>query len=67
MPTGTIKLFKDDKGFGFIKPDAGGEDIFFHVSSLPGGVKPKQGDNVSFELGVDRKTGRSRAENVSLG
>jgi cold shock protein len=50
-----------------IKPDAGGEDIFFHVTSLPAGVKPKQGDNVSFELGVDRKTGRSRAERVSLG
>jgi cold shock protein len=65
MPKGTIKL-KDDKGFGFIKPDAGGEDIFFHVTSVPA-MKPKQGDNVSFELGVDRKTGRNRAERVSLG
>jgi cold shock protein len=66
MATGIVKLFKDDRGFGFIKPDAGGEDIFFHISSLPLGVKPKQGDVVSYQLGVDRKTGRSRAESVEM-
>jgi CspA family cold shock protein len=67
MPSGIVKLFKNDKGFGFIKPDAGGEDLFFHITCLPPGVTPKQGDNVSYELGVDRKTGRSRAEKVLLG
>ncbi|WOH52169.1 MULTISPECIES: cold-shock protein [unclassified Bradyrhizobium] len=67
MPKGKVKLFKDDKGFGFIAPDTGGEDLFFHVSSLLPGVTPKQGDRVSYEIGVDRRTGRSRAEKVVIG
>ncbi|WP_027583454.1 cold shock domain-containing protein [Bradyrhizobium sp. Ai1a-2] len=66
MPKGTVKLFKQDQGFGFIKPDTGGEDIFFHVSSLLPGATPRQGDIVSYEVGVDRKTGRSRAQNVVI-
>ncbi|MBO4227507.1 cold-shock protein [Bradyrhizobium neotropicale] len=67
MPKGKVKLFKEDRGYGFIAPDAGGEDLFFHVSSLAPGVVPKQGDRVSYEIGVDRKSGRSRAEKVVIG
>jgi cold shock protein len=65
MPTGKIKMFNDEKGFGFIKPDDGGNDVFFHVSALrEGEVKPDKA--VSFEMGTDPKTGKSKAVSVDL-
>jgi cold shock protein len=66
MATGTIKFFNDEKGFGFITPENGGQDVFVHVSALQRGGSLSQGDKVSFELGQDRKTGKSKAENVVL-
>ncbi|MGZ2506453.1 cold shock CspA family protein [Rhizobium beringeri] len=65
MPTGTVKFFNDDKGFGFITPEGGGQDVFVHVSALQSGGSLREGDKVSFEVGQDRKTGKSKAENVS--
>ncbi|MBY3432720.1 cold-shock protein [Rhizobium laguerreae] len=65
MPTGTIKFFNNDKGFGFITPESGGQDVFVHVSAVNGGSL-REGDKVSYELGQDRKTGKAKAENVSL-
>jgi cold shock protein len=66
MPTGKIKMFREDKGFGFIKPDDGGDDVFFHVSALREGDEISQGKSVSFETGVDKRTGRSKAISVDL-
>ena len=52
MPIGTVKWFNDAKGFGFIEPEAGGEDIFAHFSAIQmeGFRTLKQGGTVSYEL-----------------
>jgi CspA family cold shock protein len=66
MPTGKIKMFNEDKGFGFIKPADGSDDVFFHVSALREGDEIIKGAVVSFEIGVDPKTGKSKAVSVDL-
>ena len=52
MATGTVKWFNDAKGFGFIEPDGGGDDVFAHFSAIQmdGFRTLKQGGKVSFEL-----------------
>jgi CspA family cold shock protein len=52
MATGIVKWFNDAKGFGFIKPDDGGEDLFAHFSQIQGaGFKSlKENQRVSFEV-----------------
>jgi len=51
METGTVKWFKAEKGFGFINPDQGGEDVFVHHSAIvmEGYRKLEEGDRVTFE------------------
>ena len=66
MPAGKIKMFNEDKGFGFIKRDDGGDDIFFHVSALRDGDEITQGEAVKFEIGVDPKSGKTKAVSVDL-
>jgi CspA family cold shock protein len=52
MATGTVKWFNDAKGFGFITPDAGGEDLFAHFSAIvmDGFKSLKEGQKVQFEV-----------------
>jgi cold shock protein len=63
VANGTVMFFNQDKGFGFITPDNGGADVFVHILAVQGGA-PRDGQAVSYELGQDRKTGKSKVENV---
>jgi CspA family cold shock protein len=62
MATGTVKFFNDSKGFGFIKPDDGGEDIFVHVSGTIDQIR--ENDAVNFD--VERGKKGLNAVNVKL-
>lgn len=53
MQTGTVKFFNETKGFGFIKNDATGEDIFVHVTGLVDEIR--ENDKVQFEVAEGRK------------
>jgi cold shock protein len=66
MPTGIVKFFNVDKGFGFIAPDGGGNDVFVHVSELErSGMRTlKEGQKVSFETKMDPKKGKPNAVNI---
>ena len=63
---GTVKFFNVEKGFGFIKPDGGGADVFVHISALQSATSLREGDHVEFDMGADRRSGRPRAENVRI-
>ncbi len=58
MATGIVKFFAQDKGFGFITPDDGGQDVFVHISAVGFGEALKDGQKVRYEVGQDRKTGK---------
>ena len=61
---GTIKAWKDDKGFGFISPNGGGTDIFLHISKFTGtNRRPAVGDSVTFEVVSDN---RNRKQGVNV-
>jgi CspA family cold shock protein len=55
MPTGKVKFYDEDKGFGFIASDEG-QEVFLHVSALPEGAKVRQGSRVEFSV-ADGKRG----------
>ena len=67
MATGTVKWFNTEKGFGFIKPDAGGDDVFVHISAVQAAGLQGLDDNqkISYELVTDRR-GRSSAGELKL-
>lgn len=67
MAEGTVKWFNPDKGFGFITPDEGGDDVFVHFSEIQGtGFKTlDEGAKVEFEVRPGRD-GKLQAANVHL-
>ena len=68
MTTGTVKWFNGQKGFGFIQPNDGGNDVFVHISAVErAGLRTlAEGQKVSFEIVTDRMRGKSSADNLSL-
>jgi cold shock CspA family protein len=62
---GKLAKWNDDRGFGFISPTNGGEELFAHISAFPNdGQRPKPGEPVSFEIEID-KSGKKRAIAIS--
>jgi cold shock protein len=66
MAQGTVKWFSDEKGYGFISPDDGGEDLFVHHTGITGGgfKTLDEGAKVTYEATQGRKG--MQADNVSL-
>jgi len=67
MPTGTVKWFNRDKGYGFIKPDEGGPDAFVHITAVERAGLPglEENQKISYEL-VQGRNGKSSADNLQL-
>lgn len=68
MNKGTVKWFNSEKGYGFISPDEGGNDIFVHFTGIvmEGYKALKDAQHVTYDTETDEKTGKLRAVNVKL-
>ena len=66
MARGTVKWFNVQKGFGFIQPDDGTQDVFVHISAVEraGMHGLNEGQKVSFDVVANPKNGRASAENL---
>ncbi|WP_461094500.1 cold-shock protein [Spirosoma gilvum] len=53
MPTGSVKFFNESKGFGFIKPDDGGDDVFVHISATS--QELRENDKVTYNVEQGKK------------
>ena len=64
--TGTVKWFNSQKGYGFIQPDEGGNDVFVHISAVEraGMSTLNDGQKISFDVVADQRTGKSAADNL---
>ena len=66
MPIGTVKFFNEQRGYGFIQPDEGGNDAFVHITAVErAGMRTlREGQRVNFELEQDRR-GKMAAVNLT--
>ena len=67
MPSGTVKFFNTQKGFGFIQPDDGSKDVFVHISAVErAGMRTlMEGQKINYEIITER--GKQAAGNLSAG
>jgi cold shock protein len=65
---GTVKWFNSQKGFGFIQPDGGGNDVFVHISAVEraGMSNLNEGQKVSYEIATDKRTGKASADRLQV-
>ena len=66
MTKGTVKWFNATKGYGFIEPGQGGNDVFVHISAVErsGLSSLKDGQKISYEIQIDERRGKSSAINL---
>ena len=66
MATGTVKFFNHSRGFGFIQPDDGGNDVFVHITAVEraGLGSIEEGQKLSDEVKTDERSGKSAADNL---
>jgi cold shock protein len=68
MPTGTVKWFNAQKGYGFIAPEDGGPDHFVHISAVErsGLTTLRDGQRVVYEMIADRRNGKQAADMLRI-
>jgi len=66
MPTGTVKWFNPDKGFGFIQPEDGGKDVFVHVTAVQAAGLQSLNENQKVTYEVVTERGKQAAANLRL-
>ncbi len=66
MSTGTVKWFNATKGFGFIQPDEGSDDVFVHISAVErAGMRSlNEGQKISYEVVRDNRSGKMSADQI---
>jgi CspA family cold shock protein len=66
MTNGTVKFYNEQKGFGFIKPEDGGKDVFVHATALEraGISRLVDGQKISFDTELDSRRGKTAVANI---
>jgi CspA family cold shock protein len=69
LAKGTVKFFNTNKGYGFIAPEGGGNDVFVHVSALQrAGLQTlNEGQHVEFETEMDKRSGKTSVSRIKVG
>ena len=68
LAKGTVKFFNTNKGYGFIAPEGGGNDVFVHVTALErAGLQPlNEGQRVEFDTEINKKSGKPAVSTIKL-
>lgn len=68
MPAGTVRFFDPQRGFGFVAPDDGGDDLFVHISAVErsGLTALGKGDFIEFDVERDNRTGKFIVTNIDI-